>query len=68
MKSPQKTRKREMTKQAMRDETERLVKEALERKTLIVKQGKTRIDSKCRKCGAKSRLGGSRTGSGAVHV
>ena len=34
-----------MSKQAMREETERLVKEALERKTLTVKQGKTRIDS-----------------------
>jgi hypothetical protein len=50
------TRKREMSKQAMRDETERLVKEALERKTLTVKQGKTRIDSKCRKCGALNRV------------
>jgi hypothetical protein len=29
-----------MSKQAMREETERLVKEALERKTLTVKQGK----------------------------
>ena len=56
MKSPQKARKREMSKQAMRDETERLVKEALERKTLTVKQGKTRIDSKCRKCGALNRV------------
>ena len=45
-----------MSKQAMRDENERLVKEALERKTLIVKQGKTRIDSKCRKCGAPNRV------------
>ena len=45
MKSPQNARKREMSKQAMREETERLVKEALERKTLTVKQGKTRIDS-----------------------
>jgi RNase P subunit RPR2 len=45
-----------MSKQAMRDETERLVKEALERKTLTVKQGKTRIDSKCRKCGALNRV------------
>ena len=52
------TRKREMSKQAMRDETERLVKEALERKTLTVKQGKTRIDSKCRKCGALNRVSG----------
>jgi hypothetical protein len=50
------TRKREMSKQAMREETERLVKEALERKTLTVKQGKTRIDSKCRKCGALNRV------------
>ena len=40
----------------MREETERLVKEALERKTLTVKQGKTRIDSKCRKCGALNRV------------
>jgi predicted RNA-binding Zn-ribbon protein involved in translation (DUF1610 family) len=54
--SPQKARKREMSKQAMREETERLVKEALERKTLTVKQGKTRIDSKCRKCGALNRV------------
>jgi RNase P subunit RPR2 len=45
-----------MSKQAMRDETERLVKEALERKALTVKQGKTRIDAKCRKCGAPNRV------------
>ena len=47
----QKARKREMSKQAMRDETERLVKE-MERKTLAVTQGKTRIECKCVKCGA----------------
>ena len=46
----------EMSKQAMRDEGERLVKEALERKNLVVKQGKTRIDAKCRKCGAPNRV------------
>jgi len=45
-----------MSKQAMRDETERLVKEALERKILTVKQGMTRIDAKCRKCGALNRV------------
>jgi hypothetical protein len=56
MKSPQKARKCEMSKQAMRDEAERLVKEALERKNLTVKQGKTRIDSRCRKCGALNRV------------
>jgi RNase P subunit RPR2 len=52
----QQARKSEMSKQAMRDETERLVKEALERKALTVKQGKTRIESKCRKCGAPNRV------------
>ena len=45
-----------MSKQAMRDETERLVKEASERKTLTVTQGKTRIESRCRKCGALNRV------------
>ena len=45
-----------MSKQAMRDEAERLVKEALERKGVVVKQGKTRIEAKCRKCGAPNRV------------
>ena len=44
-----------MSKQAMRDETERLVKAALERKSFTIKQGTTRIESKCRKCGALNR-------------
>jgi hypothetical protein len=35
-----------MSKQVMREETERLVKEALERKAITIKQGKTRIESK----------------------
>jgi hypothetical protein len=52
----QQARKPEMSKQAMRDETERLVKEALERKALTVKQGMTRIESKCGKCGALNRV------------
>jgi hypothetical protein len=51
-----KARKRDMSKQAMRDETERLVKEALERKGITIKQGQTRIESKCRKCGAPNRV------------
>jgi predicted RNA-binding Zn-ribbon protein involved in translation (DUF1610 family) len=51
-----KATKPEMSKQAMREESERLVKEALERKTLTVKQGETRIDNKCRKCGALNRV------------
>ena len=45
-----------MSKQAMRDETERLVKEALERKNVTVKQGQTRIEAKCGKCGAPNRV------------
>ena len=49
-------RKREMSKQAMRDETERLVKEALERKTVTIKQGQTRIEARCGKCGATNRV------------
>ena len=45
-----------MSKQSMREETERLVKEAMERKTVAVKQGKTRIDAVCGKCGASNRV------------
>ena len=45
-----------MSKQAMREETERLVKEALERKTVTVKKGQTRIETKCGKCGAPNRV------------
>ena len=45
-----------MSKQAMRDETERLVKEALERKNVTIKQGQTRIEAKCGKCGAPNRV------------
>ncbi len=45
-----------MSKQSLRDETERLVKEALERKTVTIKQGQTRIETKCGKCGAPNRV------------
>ena len=58
-----------MSKQAMREETERLVKEAMEHKAIAIKRGRTRIESKCAKCGALNRVvGGPRAGSGAVHV
>ena len=47
--------KRDMSKQLMRDETERcLVKEVLERKTVTV--NRTRIEAKCGKCGASNRV------------
>jgi hypothetical protein len=51
-----KGRKREISKQSMREKTERLVKEAMERKTVAVKQGKTRIDAIRGKCGAPNRV------------
>lgn len=45
-----------MSKEEMRAETERLVKEAMERRSVTVKQGNTRIDTKCGKCGAPNRV------------
>jgi hypothetical protein len=45
-----------MSKQTMREEAERLVREAMERKTVVVKQGDTRIETKCGKCGAPNRV------------
>jgi transposase-like protein len=45
-----------MSKQDMREEAERLVKEAMERKSLTIKQGNTRIETKCGKCGAPNRV------------
>ena len=45
-----------MSKQEMREETERLIKEAMERKAVTIKQGETRIEATCGKCGAKNRV------------
>jgi hypothetical protein len=45
-----------MSKQEMREETERLIREAMEKKALSVKQGQTRIETKCGKCGAPNRV------------
>jgi transcription elongation factor Elf1 len=45
-----------MSKQAMREETERLIREAMERKSIEIKQGKTRIEATCGKCGAPNRV------------
>ena len=45
-----------MDKQALRAETERLIREAMERKTVTIKQGNTRIEAKCGKCGASNRI------------
>ena len=45
-----------MSKQAMREEAERLIRETMERKTIVVKQGNTRIEAVCGKCGAPNRV------------
>ena len=47
------------SKQQMREETERLVKEAIERKAVSVKHGNTRVEAICGKCGAPNRVSAS---------
>jgi transposase-like protein len=48
-----------MSKEAMREESERLVKEALARNVTIT-QGKTRMEVTCSKCGAPNRVTAAR--------
>ncbi|MFL6835794.1 MAG: hypothetical protein ACJ8FZ_00610 [Bradyrhizobium sp.] len=45
-----------MSKQSLREEAERLIRESMEKKTLVVKQGSTRIEAVCGKCGAPNRV------------
>jgi hypothetical protein len=45
-----------MSKQQDREETERLIREAMERKGVTIKQGDTRIEAVCGKCGGKNRV------------
>ena len=45
-----------MSKQLMREEAERLIRETMARKTIVVKQGNTRIEATCGKCGAGNRV------------
>lgn len=49
-----------MSKQSMREEAERLVREALERRSVTVKQGETRIAAVCGKCGAANKVSAPR--------
>ena len=49
-----------MDKQAMREEAERLIRETMEKKNLVVKQGNTRIEAVCGKCGAPNRVQAAR--------
>ena len=58
-----------MSKQQDREETERLIREAMERKAITIKQGDTRIEATCGKCGAKNRVSAPPgTASRAVHL
>ncbi len=45
-----------MSKQAMREEAERLIRETMEKRNLTIKQGTTRIEAVCGKCGAPNRV------------
>jgi RNase P subunit RPR2 len=45
-----------MSKQAMREEADRLIREAMAKKAVTVKQGNTRIEAICGKCGAPNRI------------
>jgi predicted RNA-binding Zn-ribbon protein involved in translation (DUF1610 family) len=45
-----------MSKEADRANLERLVREAMEKKTVAVKKGETRMQAKCGKCGIINRV------------
>jgi predicted RNA-binding Zn-ribbon protein involved in translation (DUF1610 family) len=45
-----------MSKEADRAKLERLVREAMEKKTIAVKKGDTRMEAKCGKCGVANRV------------
>ncbi|MEI9805905.1 MAG: hypothetical protein WDN48_17865 [Pseudolabrys sp.] len=45
-----------MSKQAMRDEAERLVREAMAKKSVSITKGETRIEAKCGKCGTVNKV------------
>jgi RNase P subunit RPR2 len=45
-----------MSKQQDREEAERLIREALARKSVTIKQGDTRIEATCGKCGGKNKV------------
>jgi Zn ribbon nucleic-acid-binding protein len=45
-----------MSKQAQREEAERLIREAMEKKNIAVTKGNTRVEATCGKCGAKNRV------------
>jgi transcription elongation factor Elf1 len=54
-----------MSKQSMREEAARLIRETMARKFIVVKQGNTRIEATCGKCGAPNRVSAAK---GATRV
>jgi DNA-directed RNA polymerase subunit RPC12/RpoP len=52
-----------MSKQSMREEAERLIRETMAKRNLVVKEGNTRIEAVCGKCGAPNRLSAERGAS-----
>lgn len=49
-----------MDKKVMREEAERLVREAMSQRSVKVKEGQTRFVSKCGKCGAENKVSAER--------
>jgi transcription elongation factor Elf1 len=49
----------------MREEAARLIRETMARKSIVVKQGNTRIEATCGKCGAPNRVSAAK---GATRV
>ena len=45
-----------MSKQSMREEAERLIRETMAKRNLVIKEGNTRIEAVCGKCGAPNRV------------
>ncbi len=52
----------------MREEAERLVREAMARRSVSVKQGQTRFVGKCGKCGAETKVSAERGTSRVAFV
>ena len=49
-----------MSKQSMREEAERLIRETMDKRTLVVKEGNTRIEAVCGRCGTANRVSAAR--------
>jgi hypothetical protein len=45
-----------MSKEADRANLERLMREAMEKKTVAIKKGDTRLEAKCGKCGVANKV------------